>query len=281
MMKKTLLVLSVIFGYACSGALAQSYCTPPPFFTGPYSGISNVKLGSLDHSTPDTDGVTYYSTESAPVLQVGSSYTMSVTTEHHLVGSGFSGNLFTHAWIDWNQDGDFEDDNEVVMKIDDQFKGTYTSTVTVPSNAKLGITRMRVYNDMPDYEGHEYPDPCGYAVYPGNALGQHGESEDYNIEVSNAATGIQQSALQAVSYQMYLNRNGQIQLSFELPTSTTVGIKVFNTLGQDVFQHSLGQLNSGTHSTQFNATTLQTNQVYVVQLQVGQETISKKWSFSH
>jgi hypothetical protein len=279
-MIKTILTLSVL-GLTCTGALAQSYCTPPPFFTGPYSGITNVQLGSLNNTTPDSDGVKYFASLDAPVLQIGSSYTLSVTTEHHLVGSGFSGNLFTHAWIDWNQDGDFEDDGERVMRIDDKFKGTHTSTVTVPANAKTGITRMRVYNDMPDYEGHEYPHPCGYAEYPSNPLGQHGESEDYDIEVSGSATGINAYNSNLTEYSVYRNASGLLQLNYELSANSVVSMHVFNALGQQVYAKNYGTQSAGKQLHVVNETLFDPNQIYIVQLDVNGVTVSKKLSFGN
>jgi PKD repeat protein len=75
------------------------------------------------------------------------------------------------AWIDWNRDGFFADNETVLKKTGDS--GVYTSTVTVPDKSQAGVTRMRVR-----YSYSSYADPCGYR----NGLG---EVEDYTILIKD------------------------------------------------------------------------------------------------
>jgi len=54
------------------------------------------------------------------------------------------GNKYWNVWIDYNQDGDFTDAGEQVMNLNSTSTGTLSSNITIPLNAILGNTRMRV-----------------------------------------------------------------------------------------------------------------------------------------
>lgn len=237
-MKKSLRIFGYVIlvhsGIMISQSTAQSYCVCPPFISGPFSGITNVTLENLNNTSSDGDGVTYYDAVTVPDLTVGQTYTMSVTTEHQLIGSGFSGNLNTVAWIDWNGDKDFEDAGEEVFSAMDEFKGTYTRTFTVPADAVAGITRMRVYDDMPAYEGHEIPHPCGYSQYPSNPIGHHGEVEDYNVNVVEISTGIDNITLKN-NVSVYNDVNGMITFDYK-NQKNPVSVQILEVSGKIVYQ---------------------------------------------
>src|SRR5690606_17788517 len=74
------------------------------------------------------------------------------------------------VWIDFNQDGDFNDPGEAVLTLE------MTSTsgggnITIPMNATLGATRMRIRLHYADYQ--ENYTPCGNSGY--------GQVEDYTV----------------------------------------------------------------------------------------------------
>jgi PKD repeat protein len=74
------------------------------------------------------------------------------------------------VWVDWNQDGDFDDLGETVTIINTPSVGPYSGLVDVPATALLGATRMRI---RIAYTGDLLP--CGIADF--------GEVEDYTINV--------------------------------------------------------------------------------------------------
>lgn len=162
--------------------IGQNYCIPPPFTSGPFTGITKVTLDNFEHSTSFEDGYIYVNDEPLPKVTIGENSTVTIESIHTLVGT-FSGNLNFRVWIDWNQDFDFDDTLETVLFVDEAFHTDgATATFEVPADALVGETRMRVYEDMLENEGHDYPVPCGYLGSP-NFIGHHGESEDYAIEV--------------------------------------------------------------------------------------------------
>ena len=119
--------------------LAQEYCVPPPYIFGPFTGITAIHVDDYVNTSPHYNGYIFYDEEVLPELGIGDEHQLKMECTHELAGQGFSGNLNYRIWIDWNQDGDFEDDDEEVMSID----GTYYSddhitTFTVPEHVIIG-----------------------------------------------------------------------------------------------------------------------------------------------
>jgi hypothetical protein len=75
------------------------------------------------------------------------------------------------VWIDFNRDGDFDDPGEnVVCDVDDYGEGTFS--VSIPSDASIGATRMRLRTK---YWDSDCGSPCGSTA--------NGEVEDYTINI--------------------------------------------------------------------------------------------------
>lgn len=138
------------------------YCLAQGNFN--FMHISNVQLGTINNSS----GQSYYADYTAlstDLTQGQSNAQISVTN-----GSVF-GTEDLGIWIDWNQNGSFNDINDnVVCEINDEGQGTFT--FDVPADAAIGTTRMRV---RIKYSGSDCGDPCGTAIY--------GEVEDYSINI--------------------------------------------------------------------------------------------------
>lgn len=233
--------LAILLAYSPL-ARAQDYCTPPSFLSGPYTGITSVKVGSFENKSSFDVGYKHY-TEAGPIkVAQGGSYSMRVTTEHHLMNIGFTDLLNMAVWVDWNQDGDFEDENERVIYWNGAAPGTTEGMLRVPADAKHGKTRMRVYEDMMEADGHITPTPCGYLNEP-NGLGQHGECEDYDLVVSEGnSTSIDQlPGLEAWSLQPYAQG---YRLSLSLSEGQRLGLQWIDVNGRVLHQQE--QLVNGT-----------------------------------
>ena len=85
------------------------------------------------------------------------------------------------AYFDWNGDGDFEDSNETILTgvslggEPQQVIEGLSADIVIPTNAKTGLTRMRVA-----MQRGTYPTECGTVA--------QGEVEDYILNLQGAAT---------------------------------------------------------------------------------------------
>jgi PKD repeat protein len=143
-----------------------TYCSATVSYD--YAYINRVKLGDIDNQTSGypANGYGDY-THLFTELVVGTSYTLTVVPSYTN-----SDHIGVSVWIDWNQDGDFDDLHEILMAE----KGRYNEAVTsffIPAHAVRGTaTRMRV---RLNYQVG-YPQSCGNDTY-------FGEVEDYSVVV--------------------------------------------------------------------------------------------------
>ncbi|VGO19330.1 CBM96 family carbohydrate-binding protein [Pontiella sulfatireligans] len=130
--------------------------------------ISRVQFSTIDQSSGADGGYVDRTTVSASVT-AGSSHTMTVTYGYS--GTAFSENL--SIWIDFNRDGDFTDAGEQCLTVSNQqYSGS--GSITIPSGASLGETRMRV--------AMSYSSQAGLSA-DGSGSFTYGEVEDYKLVV--------------------------------------------------------------------------------------------------
>jgi hypothetical protein len=155
--------------YVGQNAALDCYCEPT-YTTGSGFGdfIENVTLGAINNTTgaSATPFYNYYAGMSTDV-EVGSTHTIYVT-----VGT-YSFNDIA-AWIDYNQDGSF---NEVTEKLGEVLNLGISATgeisFTVPGDATIGMTRLRIR----EADQAATIESCEELVY--------GETEDYDINITS------------------------------------------------------------------------------------------------
>ena len=131
------------------GANAQVYCSAGPTSTFD-SEITGVLLNgntlSIDNfdSACGTAGVQDFTSMFLADLTTDSTYTIEI--DMGMCGAtSYAGALA--AWIDFNADGDFTDAGELLGTYSGLPPSTQTFSFTVPSNAVLGSTRLRVMQE--------------------------------------------------------------------------------------------------------------------------------------
>lgn len=146
------------------------YCESSAACTA-YEWIDQVSLGSIGNQSGNDNGYGDY-TSMTTVASPGDVVNLQLTP-------GFSGTSYTETWrvwVDWNYDGDFYDQGELVYQ--GYGNSTLNGSFTVPSWATtdLGL-RVRVSMRWNCYAG-----PCSYF--------QYGEVEDYTLFVTGGSQGM-------------------------------------------------------------------------------------------
>lgn len=151
-----------------------SYCIPTSA-NGTIDGdfVDGVVLGSIANLGTGADDEPTYSdyTSLSTTLVRNNTYTVEVT-------SGYYNEDYLAVWIDFNGNQDFAT-NEMVGSILTSAPSQLVGfAFTVPNNAVLGNTRMRVRCSFPDIAGGEpnNPDPCVDFSW--------GETEDYTVMIT-------------------------------------------------------------------------------------------------
>ncbi len=165
-------------------------CAAYPLVFASYTAdedISNVTVGTLNNSSDCTNPApgagslvqryaNYTGFVAAPDLQQASTvnFSLTMTTCNSNYNNGFQ------LYIDWNQDGDFQDADEQVYSQTTVTNGNHTETgsFVVPITASLGSTRMRAVV----VEG-TFPNVTNFA----HTTYGWGETEDYCVNVTAAS----------------------------------------------------------------------------------------------
>jgi PKD repeat protein len=195
-MRSTVTLLVIILASLCTSfySTAQTkYCTPK------YSGLGNptsgqatpfythflkVSISEIDRNTTEPTSV-YYSgvyddftaSDTARLTQTAK-YPLNIA-----LGNGANTQTFA-VWIDFNQNKTFESTELVASRTDVANVGNhnYSFTVTIPKNAVLGFTRMRVGT----LYGNKVPDPCNNSRadnFPAQIADWAQHFQDYAIEI--------------------------------------------------------------------------------------------------
>ena len=155
---------SVVEAYPIS--LVSSYCSADNLNNGCTSVefIQNVNFGSINNTTVcDNMGYKDYTSISTNI-SAGSTYSISLTDGFFFAGDNWG------VWIDYNQNGSFNDAGEF-----NEFTASgaiTTGNITIPANAYNGPTRMRVRLMFASNL-----QPCGISSW--------GEVEDYTVNITN------------------------------------------------------------------------------------------------
>lgn len=161
------------------------YCGPLTAKLGIYS-INNVQFSNM--TNPSTSITIPHEDFTNKIATVSRGTTYPITLSG--AGVGTNNRFGFTVFIDWNQNGSFADAGEAYFVTSDFAGGAAASgsniivnkNITVPANAALGNTRMRVkyqFNSSTTSVRTELSDPCADV--------SQGQVEDYTITVTDAS----------------------------------------------------------------------------------------------
>jgi|TARA_R110000782_G_scaffold21472_3_gene57733 PKD repeat protein len=139
-------------------------CTPSTLSYCCGYGILDVSFNTISNSSADgSEGYKDFSCSQQTTLNEGSSYVINITT-------GSSNAQDTRVWIDFNNDGVFNNTNELVLTINNAFNPI--GNITIPSGAVLNTPlRMRITSDVVG----NVQNACGNSNF--------GQTEDYGVVI--------------------------------------------------------------------------------------------------
>ena len=156
--------------------------------------IKNFKLGTIDNSsTANSSGYSNF-THKSTELQIGETVSFTITP-HWPQGEAY--NEGYAIWIDYNQDGDFVDENEFIWSKTPSTDPLASGTFTIADNALEGPTRLRV---SLMYDG--IPEAC--------AIFNDGEVEDYTVNITNTTPVCQAIAPSGIKVDQITNNHATI-----------------------------------------------------------------------
>ncbi|MDA3910579.1 MAG: GEVED domain-containing protein [Bacteroidales bacterium] len=149
-------------------SVSLTYCTTSWSDNSDY--ITNVTFAGIDNTSAGDGGY---------IDNTGGTVGNVITGQSHIISVSVQDDAGTYShqvqvWIDWNLNGSFLDAGEYYDLGTQSVGGApvaFLGSISVPSGANVGNTRMRVTQDSDTGT----PGPCANATY--------GETEDYKINV--------------------------------------------------------------------------------------------------
>jgi hypothetical protein len=178
--------------------------------------IARVQLEEIDHETGKSYGFGDYMNLSAE-LEQGAQYPIVLTpdTDDNVQ------TVYWRVWIDFNQDGDFLDANELVFQASAMNTIPVSGMVSVPGNAPTGPTRMRISMDP-----NSYASSC--------STGSSREVEDYTVIINEGSpTSSSWEETMAFSVKVFPNPvRERLHVKFLGAIDDPVGLSLLNAQGQ-------------------------------------------------
>ncbi|MBE9467654.1 MAG: T9SS type A sorting domain-containing protein [Bacteroidetes bacterium] len=175
-----------------------NYCIPDnDFSTANALAINTVSFSNvLSISDLGENGYQSFTNFKAKVIP-GNDYILKIKPQNKWPKNCIS------VWIDWNANGDFNDEGELVWLMDK--KKEYSTTISIPEDVKTGLTGMRIRTSYDD----AITDPCK----PGS---DHGEIEDYIVNILNNDVYINMDEIVLNENYVELSKDGILPLEAKI-----------------------------------------------------------------
>ena len=200
--------------------LVASYCTSS--FVSEADHITNVTFNAINNNSEndEIDGYEDYTAINTNVER-GETHQISVTFD----SDGYQDNCT--IFIDWNNDYIFDVATERYdLGTASGGLNTKTLDITVPNNAEIGATRMRV---IIEYTFSNTPHGTG--ACDADHASEYGETEDYSVTVLESTLAVQDLVFKG--FNLFPNpTKGAFTLSLELTDSDNFSIQLYDLRGR-------------------------------------------------
>ncbi len=156
--------------FGCGACTDFIYCASQGFESA-YEWIANVSFNSINNSSESDVGYGDYTGTFTEVHTYGI-FPISLTPAF----SGPAYDEYFKVWIDYNQDGEFDEFYELVFDPGTTTQTTLNGFIEIPGDALPGLTRMRVAMKFIGNNDLEEPEACTPEF-------QFGEVEDYCVNI--------------------------------------------------------------------------------------------------
>ncbi|MEZ4739203.1 MAG: GEVED domain-containing protein [Flavobacteriales bacterium] len=169
-------------GIVLVAAAPASACTPTTDNAGNYAQtVNNVSFNTIDNSTSTVTNTDYtdFSCSHNTVVAVGGTYALSIALR-----AGGTDAETVNAYIDYNNNGVFEDPSELVLSGSQPVNssGTVNANVTIPGGAVTNtLLRLRVYGETGPLSASGRN--CAEPLFVGDV-------EDYGVYISNSTAAV-------------------------------------------------------------------------------------------
>ncbi|MFM9824594.1 reprolysin-like metallopeptidase [Flavobacterium sp.] len=209
-----------------------AYCTSSGIYTDK-EYINKVEIGSIVNTSGNNNGYKNFVTMSTD-LALGSTNTIVITPTW--IRSSFAESY--NVWIDFNQDGDFEDSGELIFSKSKTKAKFVSGSLFIPTSASIGTTRMRV-----SMKNNILPNSCEIFTY--------GEVEDYTVNITGTTAKPENYTIEAsvsVADNFSENPNSTLKLYPNPVKGNLITISnsenytdfiIFNLIGQELGRNHL------------------------------------------
>lgn len=251
---KSIDVVLIVANELCASVGTTQYETSTTGVT--FNTISNLNTGK-------PSGYSDYTAMSTDVY-TDSSYDLTVNAN-----SDGNYEIITYAWIDWNQNCSFDDPGEqydlgTSANINNQPTINSPLSITVPSDAALGNTVMRITTKYTAPGQNQFPTSC--------ENGHDAEVEDYTI---NVLSSLSIDEMELSNFNIYPNpNNGEFTIKLNSNSGNDIAVDVFDIRGRKIFNNSYSRNNSDfSQSIKLNSVEAG---MYLVTVSDGAKKITKK-----
>ena len=205
--------------------------------------IERVNINDINQISGSNGGYADFTCDGTTTLVAANTYEMTLVP-------GYASTPYQERWvvvIDYNQDGDFEDNGEMVFDSETTSNSIVNASISIPENALDGETTMRVMMKWVGFNSPEPPTVCMTAD-----VFKFGEIEDYKVTIVSsqnincvppinvAANGITENSAD-ISWTSFAGQNNAtIQYR---PATSAIWLYEYNVASSPF---TLGNLDAGT-----------------------------------